>query len=205
LENIFNTLDLVYAKKMSIRFENSPMSEIRTFFQIEPSVVQYATDTKEIFIGDLFYGKKSIYLLEFLIHPLLRNDKEISLIKANLQMEVSRDESEWARIFPKLVLPVEDNKFVGQPPDEIVRAISRLNMYFMQERSREDVKIGNYMKATQRLNYLGTKLISEGELQLAHKVFVESEAIQKNHSFSQNGEKEIKYGTKMLLASNNPR
>jgi hypothetical protein len=77
-------------------------------------------------------------------------------------------------------------------------------MFFMQERSREDVKIGNYTKATQRLNYLGTKLISEGEIQLAHKVFAESESISKSHSFSADGEKEIKYGTRLLLASKNP-
>lgn len=204
MEKIINSMDLVYARKMRLRFEPTTKSEIRTFFRLEPSVVQFSLDSLDISIGDLLYEKKSVYLFEFLIHPLLKTDRDIDLVKGNLQMELSKDTNEKARMYPKLTLPVNSEENLEKPPDEIVRAISRLNMYFMQERSREDVKIGNYVKATQRLNYLGTKLITEGEMQLAHKVFSESQAIVETHSFSMDGEKELKYGTKMLLASKNP-
>jgi hypothetical protein len=74
----------------------------------------------------------------------------------------------------------------------------------MQERSREDVKVGNIVRATRRLNYLASRLIAEGEVRLANRVFSESETILKTHQFSQDGEKELKYGTKMLLSLPNP-
>lgn len=204
LERIFSSINMVYARKMSIQLAHSTRYEVRTFFRLEPSVIQYSSTERQIPIGDLYYGKKSVFLFEFLIHPLIRSDHSIDLVDSVVQMELSKDESQKARMYPKLELPVTDDEALRKPPDEIVRAISRLNMFFMQERSREDVKIGNYIKATQRLNYLGTKLITEGEVQLAHRVFSESEVIQKTHSFSLDGEKEIKYGTKMLLAPKNP-
>jgi hypothetical protein len=119
-------------------------------------------------------------------------------------MELPHEKQTNARLFPKLVLPVVDEIRNDQPPDDIVRALSRLTMYFMQERSREDVKVGSYVKATRRLNYLATRLLAEGEVRLANRVFSESETIQKTHKFSQDGEKELKYGTKQLLALPNP-
>lgn len=204
LERIFESINLVYARKLTFKLGHSTKSEIKTFFRLDPSVIQFPNGENETSIGDLYYGKKSLFLFEFIIHPLLRSDHWVDLVSGLIEMELASDGPQKARIHPKLQVAVRDEVVTSKPPDEIVRAISRLNMFFMQERSREDVKIGNYTKATQRLNYLGTKLISEGEIQLAHKVFAESESISKSHSFSADGEKEIKYGTKLLLASKNP-
>jgi hypothetical protein len=101
-------------------------------------------------------------------------------------------------------LPIVDETVKDQPPDELVRALSKLTLYFMQERSREDVKIGSYVHATQRLNFLASHLLAEGEVRLANRVFSECQTIQKTHQFSLDGEKELKYGTKKLLALSNP-
>lgn len=204
LDNLFKTLDIVYARKMTLTHENSAKVELKTLFQVDPSIVQYSNLDLDVSLGDLYYGKKAVFLMEFLVHPLIKNDKDVELFIGKIQMELAREETKKARLFPKLVLSVNNDVKKEQPPDEIVRTISRLTMFFMQERSREDVKIGNYSKATRRLNFLGTKLIAEGELLLAKKVFSESEAIQRTHQFSVDGEKELKYGTKMLLASSNP-
>jgi hypothetical protein len=114
-------------------------------------------------------------------------------------MELPSENGKNARIYPELDLPVVEKASNEQPPIEIIRALSRLNFYMMQERTREDVKIGNFINATRRLNYLATRLISAGEVQLANKVFSESESIQKTHNFTLTGEKELKYGTKKLL------
>jgi len=204
LDRLFKTMDITYARKMILHLEKKPKAELRIFIQLEPSIVQHDIKNIEINLGDLLYGKKSIFLLEYLIHPLIKKDKDVELFVGNVRMELSRDETTKARLYPKLIVPVMEDLAVGRPPDEIVRAISRLTMFFMQERSREDVKIGNYTKATRRLNFLGAKLVTEGETLLANKTFLESETIQKTHQFSIDGEKELKYGTKMLLAPKNP-
>jgi Ca-activated chloride channel family protein len=204
LERLFNSIDYVYAKKMSLFLNSDPRFELRILFQLEPSIVQYAIDENKILLGDLYFGKKSIFLMEFLVHPLIKKDKDVELLSGQIKMELPHEKQTNARLFPKLVLPVVDELVGDQPPDEIVRSLSKLTLYYMQERSREDVKVGSYVRATRRLNYLASRLLAEGEVRLANRVFSESETIQKTHKFSQDGEKELKYGTKKLLALPNP-
>jgi len=55
------------------------------------------------------------------------------------------------------------------------------------------------------LNYLASRLLAEGEVQLAQRVLSENETIKETQHFSQDGEKELKYGTKQLLALPNPK
>jgi hypothetical protein len=120
-------------------------------------------------------------------------------------MELPNEKHKYARLFANIELPVVEENLNDKPPDEIVRALARLTMYYMQERSREDVKIGSYVRAARRLNYLATRLLEEGEVRLAGRVMSESDTIQKTHKFSQDGEKELKYGTKQLLALPKPK
>jgi DnaJ-class molecular chaperone with C-terminal Zn finger domain len=204
LERLFNSIDYVYAKKMTLSLIPDPRFELRILFQLEPSIVQYSLTDQKILLGDLYFGKKSIFLMEFLIHPLIKKDKDVELLSGQIKMELPHEKQTNARLFPKLILPVVDEVKNDQPPDEIVRALSRLTMYYMQERSREDVKVGSIVKATRRLNYLASRLLAEGEVSLANRVFSESDTIQKTHKFSQDGEKELKYGTKQLLALPKP-
>ena len=203
-EQITASLDLVYAKKMTLFQERDPRIEMRFLFQLDPSIIQYEVQESKILLGDLYYGKKSLFLMEFLIHPLIKKDKDVELLTGQIKMELSNEKQKNARLFPKIVLPVVDEISNDQPPKVIVQALSRVTMYAMQERSREDVKVGSYVRATRRLNFLATRLLAEGEVRLANRVISESDMIQKTHQFSLDGEKEIKYGTKKLLGLPNP-
>lgn len=205
MERIFETVDYVYAKKMSLYVEKDSRVEIRYIFQLEPNIVQYEVNGPRVFLGDLYFGKKSIFLIEFLIHPLIKKDMDVELLKGQIKMELPHESHVKARLFLNENLPiVEDVMIEDRPPDEIVRALSKITMYYMQERSREDVQSGSYVRATRRLNYLATKLISEGEVKLAGRVLSESNHIINEHKYSPDGEKELKYGTKQLLALPNP-
>ena len=204
LEKLFKSVDLIYAQKMTLFLERDPRVEMRFLFQLEPTIIQYSTRDNKIVLGDLFFGKKSLFLMEFLVHPLIKKDKDVELLSGQIRMELPAEEKKNARLFPKFILPIVDETVKDQPPDELVRALSKLTLYFMQERSREDVKIGSYVHATQRLNFLASHLLAEGEVRLANRVFSECQTIQKTHQFSLDGEKELKYGTKKLLALSNP-
>jgi Ca-activated chloride channel family protein len=204
LEHLFTSIDRVYAKEMTLFLENNPQVELRILFQIEPNIVQYTIENGRILLGDLYFGKKAIFLMEYLVHPLLKKDKDVELLSGQIKMKLPREKQVNARLFPKIVLSIVDDLTNDQPPDEIARALYSLTLYYMQERSREDVKVGNIVRATRRLNYLASRLIAEGEVRLANRVFSESETILKTHQFSQDGEKELKYGTKMLLSLPNP-
>ncbi len=58
---------------------------------------------------------------------------------------------------------------------------------------------GDYEQAAEHLSRLATHLLAQGERELAKTALLEAENIQKKKSFSQQGGKEIKYGTRALL------
>jgi Ca-activated chloride channel family protein len=49
------------------------------------------------------------------------------------------------------------------------------------------------------MKQLATNLLSQGERKLAHTVLMEAENIEKTQAFSIEGSKEIKYGTRALI------
>jgi Ca-activated chloride channel family protein len=82
--------------------------------------------------------------------------------------------------------------------------MSKLTLYRMQEKVRNEVTSGEVDKATRHLQYIATHLLSRGDRELAHTVLVEAEHIQQSHQFSKDGDKRIKYGTRSLLLPAGP-
>jgi Ca-activated chloride channel family protein len=86
-----------------------------------------------------------------------------------------------------------------QPPQAILQCMSRLTLYRMQERARAEVAAGEMIRATRHLQHLATHLLSQGERELAQAVLMEADSINKTHTFSKEGDKKIKYGTRALM------
>jgi Ca-activated chloride channel family protein len=58
---------------------------------------------------------------------------------------------------------------------------------------------GDLNSATRHMEYLATHLLQKGEHELAQSVLNEVTHMRSNQSFSEEGEKRIKYGTRSLL------
>jgi Ca-activated chloride channel family protein len=205
LKSFFSSLNTIYAQNLRLSLQLDSRLSLQYLFQLDPNVVQHSLEGTHIMLGDLYYGKKSVFLMEFTVHPLIKKDKDVELLTGQIIMDLPHEEQKKARLFPHLSLKVVDELVGDRPPEEIVRALSKVTLYTMQERSREDVKIGSIIRATRRLNYLASRLLAEGEVQLAQRVLSENETIKETQHFSQDGEKELKYGTKQLLALPNPK
>ena len=94
---------------------------------------------------------------------------------------------------------VQENIKAEPPPRAFVEAMSKLTLYRMQERAKNELAAGEYESATRRLQNMATHLFSQGETELAKTVIHEARHVQQEQNFSQDGEKEIKYGTRSLL------
>jgi Ca-activated chloride channel family protein len=81
----------------------------------------------------------------------------------------------------------------------LIKAMSKLSLYRMQEQARQDLANGEVEKATQRLQNLATQLLVSGEPGLAQTVLLEVKGIQNGRGLSEEAEKQIKYGTRALL------
>ncbi len=77
--------------------------------------------------------------------------------------------------------------------------MSNLTLYRIQEKARKEAKEGNISNATRHLHYVATHLLAQGDRKLAHTVLEEAENLQVQKSFSELGEKRMKYGTRSLM------
>ena len=60
-------------------------------------------------------------------------------------------------------------------------------------------KVGMSVDAVRRLTYMATHLIGQGNVSFAKEVLNEAENIKKEQSYSEDGNKRLKYGTRALL------
>jgi len=70
----------------------------------------------------------------------------------------------------------------------------------MQEDAKLDILQGKLEQAKHRLKNVATHLLSQGEIELARTVVQEAERLESNSDLSEEGKKQIKYGTRNLLA-----
>jgi Ca-activated chloride channel family protein len=94
---------------------------------------------------------------------------------------------------------ITNSPIMDSPPSAILNAMSLLSLYYMQERAREEMGKGDINSATRHMKNLATHLLNKGENNLAQSILDEVAYIQQNQSFSEDGEKRIKYGTRSLL------
>jgi hypothetical protein len=69
----------------------------------------------------------------------------------------------------------------------------------MQERARDEMAKGDFNSATRHMENLATHLLRKGENDLAQTILDEVAYIHTNRSYSENGEKRLKYATRSLF------
>jgi Ca-activated chloride channel family protein len=81
----------------------------------------------------------------------------------------------------------------------MLKALSQLNLYRMQERANQFLAEGQIDDASRQLHNLATQLFSQGHNELARTALQEAENIEQLRGLSETGKKVIKYGTRSLL------
>ena len=197
IQHKMRDLESVYARGLRLEFTSTSGVELRYAFRLNPDPGPLPL-SKAILLGDLSYYKNIGVLLEFYVPPINGQDR-VNLAKGMMRMELPKKPELNARLLVDIYRNVIDSEESETPPPAIVEALSRLTLYRMQERVRKDVNAGRFEMASKRLQSLATHLLSQGERELAHTVLVEAEHIKQSRSFSKDGDKRIKYGTRAFL------
>jgi Ca-activated chloride channel homolog len=196
----FTRLGSGYAEESRLNFKIPDGVELRYAFRIQPEVGVLSCESPML-LGPISYETSLKILLEFMIQPQAKPIKDSILFDGRLSVTLT-DEHHPERAIPiHLVRSFADEPGSDNPPVEIMEALSRLKLYRLQERARLEVSSGEYAQASEHLHHLATHLLSQGERSLARTALLEAEHIQQDKSFSQQGRKEIKYGTRALLTS----
>jgi Ca-activated chloride channel homolog len=194
----FNSLGRVYAESVALELQLHEDVELRYAFRLQPELGRLNTEFP-IRLGNLQYTKNLTFILEFLVKRLPEQVEDLQIAKGRIIMELPLRSVPNARFKLNISRPISDYSEAQSPNSAILRAMSSLTLYRLQEKARQEVIEGDLNTATRHLQHLATHLLSLGERELAHTVLLEAEHIQKAKQYSKEGDKKIKYGTRALL------
>jgi Ca-activated chloride channel family protein len=196
----FNQLGSAYAQETRIDFTIPAGIELHYAFRIQPEAGALSYQSPML-LGPVVRQTSLKVLMEFVVQPQNVQQNPVTLFDGKISVTLFSELSPPRPIPIQLVRPVAEEASAEVPSTAILEALSRLKLYRLQEQARLEVSAGDYDQASEHLHRLATHLLSRGERSLARTALLEAENIQQNKSFSQQGGKEIKYGTRALLTS----
>ncbi len=198
LEEKFMGLGRIFAERVVLEHEQEWSVELKYAFRLEPEAGPLPVE-EEIVFGNIQADEKLSVLLEFLVTAVPEAADIVALARGHLRMDIPTRTVPTVRMPLLLERPTSAVIDPEPPPPAIVKALSRLTLYRMQEKARQDVGAGNFEEATRVLKNLATQLLAQGEGKLARTVLLEVNRLQNGQPLSEQGEKRIKYGTRALL------
>jgi Ca-activated chloride channel family protein len=200
LEEKFGAMSYTYATNLCLEYTTLANVEMRYAFRLSPDPSSICSD-EMICIGNLPVKQNLSILMEFYIHELEPNASELVLAEGTLHITVP------SRAIPKssskirLSRPIVDEPDTTPPPQMIIKAMSSLSLYRLQERAQAEINEGKMEIASQHLNDLANQLLGSGQRDLAKTVALELENVKIGDPVSEEGKKRIKYGTRSLVMS----
>jgi Ca-activated chloride channel family protein len=196
----FTRLGNLYAEETRYEFEVPNGMELRYAFRLQPEAGLLSFGSP-ILMGPVVQESSLRVLMELVVGPEAVRRANAVLLDGNVFVTLASQSTPSNPIPLRLTCAVSEEAGTEPPPAEILDALSRLKLYRLQEQARLELTAGNYDQAAEHLTRLATHLLARGERGLAKTALVEAENIQHKKSFSQQGGKEIKYGTRALLMS----
>lgn len=194
----FDRLSQIVAEEVTLEFTTEPGVEVGYAFRLQPEANPLMLESP-LRLGPILKGSNLSVLIEFRVRPDAVQEEEVSLLNGKINVSMSSSIHPIPPLRVNISRPVVSDMNSDVPPPEIVQALSRLTIYRIQEKARQEVSSGEYDKAAEHLQRMATHLLAQGERSLAKTVLLEAENIQKQKAFTESGEKQIKFGTRALL------
>jgi Ca-activated chloride channel homolog len=195
----FNSLAQVYAEEVNLVTEPVDGAHLSYAFRLQPDPGPIMADETTLRLGPILQDTSTRVIFEYIIHPTAVKSGLATILEGVLNVSVSSTPLPVPAFRIHLQRPVLDAAEADSPPPEIVQALSRLMLYRMQERARNEIEKGNIEAGTRQLQTLAANLMTQGERSLARTIALEVDRIQKEKGISAEGGKKIKYGTRALF------
>jgi len=196
----FDNLWQIYADNITIEFKEIENVKLRYAFRLQPELGLLAMESP-LQLGPLLRTGSLSILMEFLVSTT-ENTNVIELFEGQVTISTATHSRPVSNFSIRLRRPVSMKSSPPEPPPlVIIQALSRLTLYRLQEQARLEVASGEFDQASQHLQKLATHLLQQGNRDLARTVLLEAEIIKENQTYSLEGDKRIKYGTRALILS----
>ncbi|HUF38065.1 MAG TPA: VWA domain-containing protein [Anaerolineales bacterium] len=199
LEQKFDDLHKIFAENIRLDLDpSSPEVSINYIFRMQPEPTRLEPQQSTT-LGNLGASETLVLLLEFMIEPTGMIDEPLRIISGEIRYEIAGRVIPAGRAHLSIDLPIKSETLPEFPPPEIVRAMSRLTLYRMQESARTDLEAGNYEAATRRLRHMATHVLAAGDHELGSTILTEAARLESGAHRTRSLGKAVMYGTKSLL------
>jgi Ca-activated chloride channel family protein len=187
-----------FADQVVFQYKNTANVDIHYAFRLQPEAAPIEIGDR-LYLGSIPREEKMMVLLEFYIHEVPPGNADLILTEGRINITVPSISAAPLSLKIRLERPTSLEPDNSSPPHAIMQALSKLTLYRMQEKARHEAEAGNIEAATNRLQFLATNLLAKGEKELARAAVREAANIQAMRGLSEEGKKQIKYGTRSLL------
>jgi Ca-activated chloride channel family protein len=195
----FDTLARTLADDVILEFKETPGIELAYAFRTQPETGPLPMEG-DIHLGPVLQDSTLNVLFEFRIDPALTKEDTIQILRGTLKLAIAALPTPIQPIRIEFSREVKEEADTTVPPSVmIIQALGKLTLYRIQERAHMEVEEGQFELAAHHMKQLATSLLSQGERSLARTALMEAENIEKLQAFSEEGSKEIKYGTRALI------
>jgi Ca-activated chloride channel family protein len=194
----FNALAQIYADDVSLTLTPSEGVDLAYVFRLQPDPSPIPLEMP-LRLGTILQDASTQIIFEYIIQPKAVKSDLLTVLNGTLKVSIASQPMPVPALQLKLQRPVSDLPDTEPPPQEIVQALSRLMLYRMQERARDEIEKGQIDKATRHLQALASNLLTQGERSLAHTILLEVDHLQKQSALSAEGSKKMTYGTRALV------
>jgi Ca-activated chloride channel homolog len=198
LNEKFTHLSQAFAENVTLEYETQPGVALNYAFRLRPETTPFSTKNPLV-LGPILHDEPLLVLFEFRIQPQPDDEEDVQILKGQIKISSAAVSMPLPPIPFNLHLPLVAIPTPEPPPATIIQALSKLTLYRIQEKARSEVASGQFDKASEHLQSMATHLLAQGERTLARTIMLEAEHIEKKSTFSESGEKQIKYGTRALL------
>ena len=195
----FNALAQTYADDVTLEFTPIEGVELSYAFRLQPDPGPVIVDESPVRLGPILQDTSTRIIFEYIIEPKAVKSDVLRFLDGTLKVLIASLPIPVPAFRLNLQRPVADQADMVTPPPEVVKALSRLMLYRMQERARKEIAKGNIDTATRQLQTLAASLLSQGERSLAQTIAFEVEHLQQKNTLSAEGSKKINYGTRALF------
>jgi Ca-activated chloride channel homolog len=189
------------AERVTISIAPDHDITIESAFRIAPSAQPVDISTDPIQVGQLQVGRNTSIIFQLQIP----NGQEVgfrSLLRVSARGDILREQREYLAVADMTIEFAEEPE-VEEPPLPILDALGKLTLYRMQEKAEEALQRGDVREATRRLETLATRLLSAGQESLANAAMAEAKRVATTNMLSDEGQKALKYGTRLLIGAPN--
>jgi Ca-activated chloride channel family protein len=195
----FNALAQTYADDVALEFTPQDGVELSYAFRLQPDPGPVLVSESPLHLGPILQDTAIRVIFEYIIEPKAVKSNVLTFLEGSLKVMIASLPTPVPAFRMQLQRPVSDQAEADTPPVEVVKALSRLMLYRMQDRVRTEIEKGNIDTATRQLQSLAANLLSQGERSLAQTIMLEVDHLQQKNTLSAEGSKKINYGTRALF------